>query len=321
MMNQRIVHLFATSLALSFVVTAAQAPASPSRRDPAAADALFRAALDARDKGDWGTACKKFKASMELDPAASTLINIAKCHEHEGKLATAWADINRAMVLNRETAGEQRREELAHYGKGLIANLEPRLPKLKIIIHSSPGGLEIKRNGVDVSTALGDPLPVDPGVHEIEATARGYVTEKRTVQVAEKQTLTVELSLVKDVTSPRRVTAYVVGGVGLAGLVLGGVTGAMVIYKGSVIEKNCGEGAGFPIANACNKTGHEAFLEAMDISPVSTIGFGVGAAGVVTAAILLATERKRAPVASRGFHLGVLTAGRDSAIFGIRGEW
>lgn len=319
MINQRIVHLFATSVALSVVFTTTQAPASPSRRDPAAADALFRAALNARDKGDWNTACEKFHASMELDPVASTLINIAKCHEHEGKLATAWADINRAMVLNRETSGEQRREELAHYGKGLIDNLEPRLPKLKILIHSKPSGLEIKRNGVNVSTALGDPLPVDPGVHEIEATARGYLTEKRTVQVAEKQTVTVELSLVKDVTSPRRVTAYVVGGVGLAGLVLGGVMGGLTYDKLGVIKNNCSP----PTEKErwCNATGLTAADSAQSTGLASTIGFAVGGVGVATAAILLLTEPKRASNGSRAIQAGMLSVGRDGATFGIWGAW
>lgn len=318
-MNQRIFSLFATIVTFGVLLIATHAQANPAKRDPAAADALFRDALNARDKGDWKTACEKFNASMALDPAASTQINIAKCYEHEGKLATAWSEVNQAMVLNRGTRGEQRKEELAQYGKGLIANLEPRLPKLKIIIHQKPSGLEITRNGLDVSAVVGDALPVDPGTHEIEASARGYVTEKRMVTVAEKQTVTVELSLVKDVTSPRRVAAYVVGGVGLAGLVVGGVMGGLAYDKLGVIGNNCSP----PTEKVrwCNATGLAAADSAQSTGLASTIGFAVGGVGVATAAILLVTERKRPAVASQGFHLGVLTAGTDGAIFGIRGAW
>lgn len=321
MMNQRIFSLFATIVTCGFLLIATHAQATPAKRDPAAADTLFRDALKARDKGDWNTACKKFNDSMALDPVTSTLINIAKCHEHEGKLATAWSEINQAMVLNRETMGEQRKGELAQYGKDLIANLEPRLPKLKIIIHQKPSGLEITRNGEDISAGLGNALPVDPGKYEIEASARGYVTENRTVQIAEKQTVTVELSMVKDVTSPRRVAAYVVGGVGLAGLAVGAVTGVMVISHVVVKNRNCGVNAGYSDPFSCNQIGYNAFLNAQTPGLVSTISSGVGAAGVVTAAILLATERKRPAVASQAFHFGVLTAGSDGAIFGFQGAW
>lgn len=321
MMHQRIVHLIAGGVTLVVLFAAAQAQAAPTARDPAAAEALFRAALEARDKGDWGTACTKFNAGMDLDPTASTLINIAKCHEHEGKPATAWADLHRALVLNRETPGAQRKAELDDYVNNLLAKLEPRLPKLKIIIHQKPSGLEVTRNGLDVSTVVGEVLPVDPGAHEIEAAARGYVTEKRTVQIAEKQTVTVELSLVKDVTSRRRVGAYFAGGVGIAGMVVGGVTGALVFGKKGVIDANCGTGAGFLDENACKSMGFQAASDAATLGMVSTISSGVGAAGVATAAILLLTEPKRSAVALQRFYPWVLPAGHNGAMFGIRGDW
>lgn len=112
----------AIALALSAITLTAEAQPSAPARDPAAAEVLFRAALAAQDKGDWATACSKFNASMDLDPAVSTLINIAKCHEHEGKLAVAWEDLNRALVLNGETAGAQRKADLEKYAKSRIAS-------------------------------------------------------------------------------------------------------------------------------------------------------------------------------------------------------
>src|SRR5262249_3010768 len=81
-------------------------------RDPAAGEALFRAARDRGGTGDWAAGCPKFEAAMAASPTASTLLNIARCHEHDGRVASAWVDAKRALVLNRETVPEERRRAL-----------------------------------------------------------------------------------------------------------------------------------------------------------------------------------------------------------------
>src|SRR5688572_14112375 len=59
-------------------------------RDPAAAEALYRAGRDAAKKGDWDSACAKFAESQRLDPAPGTLLNLADCEERRGLIASAW---------------------------------------------------------------------------------------------------------------------------------------------------------------------------------------------------------------------------------------
>src|SRR5262245_30190103 len=59
------------------------------KTDPFAAEALFNSAKELLQAGDWAGACAKFRKSMALDPAVSTRTKIAKCLEHEGKLAQA----------------------------------------------------------------------------------------------------------------------------------------------------------------------------------------------------------------------------------------
>lgn len=118
--------------------------------------------------------------------------------------------------------------------------------------------------------------------------------------------------------SGRRVGAYVVGGVGVAGLVLGGVMGGLTLGKKSVLEKNCGIRGD---ATGCNDQGLSAASDAKTFGLVSTVGFAVGGAGVATAVILLLTAPKRATEAPRGVQPGVLSAGREGAIVGFRGAW
>ncbi|WP_437810804.1 PEGA domain-containing protein [Sorangium sp. So ce1078] len=182
--------------AVAVMLAGPAARAQEPARDPVAAEALFKAARALVDKGDYAAGCPKFEASLALNPSASTMINIARCHEREGKLATAWHDYQRALVLNRETAGEQRRRSLEEIAKKEIAALEPRVPKLSVVVEGAPSGVEVHRDGTALpAAALGEPLPIDPGPHEIRASAPGHETETRAITLAEGQTETVALTL------------------------------------------------------------------------------------------------------------------------------
>ena len=100
--------------------TAASAQtAAPKRQDPVAAQALFKAARQLVDKGNYAEGCPQFQASFELYPSASTMLNVAQCHEHDGKLATAWEAYNQALTLNHETKGEERRKGLEDLARPL----------------------------------------------------------------------------------------------------------------------------------------------------------------------------------------------------------
>ncbi|WP_437926060.1 PEGA domain-containing protein [Sorangium sp. So ce291] len=198
----------ASAAAVALGGSAARAqPQQQPPRDPVAAEALFKSARALVDKGDYAAGCPKFEASLELNPSASTMINIARCHEREGKVATAWHDYNRAIVLNRETAGEQRRRGLEEIAQKGIADLDARVPKLRVVVKGAPSGVEVQRDGTPVpAAALGEPLPVDPGPHDLRASAPGHETETRSVTLREGESVTVELTL-RPAAGPTAATA------------------------------------------------------------------------------------------------------------------
>jgi tetratricopeptide (TPR) repeat protein len=115
---------------MAFALSMTAAARAEPTRDPAAAEALFNEAKALLKRGDWGAACAKYRASMELDPAVATLLKIASCYEREGKLAAAWYDYQRALKLNRERTDQsaQRRKALEAYATKALAALEPRVP-------------------------------------------------------------------------------------------------------------------------------------------------------------------------------------------------
>jgi tetratricopeptide (TPR) repeat protein len=191
--------LASATVAAAALLGSAAAPAqtaTPKREDPAAAQALFKSARQLVDKGNYAEGCPQFEASLALYPSASTMLNVAQCHEHDGKLASAWEAYNQALTLNHETKGEERRKGLESLAKKGIAALEPRLPKLLITIKDAPRGLKVQRDGKDFpAAALSTALPADPGPHKIDASAPGYRDETRSVTLEPGKTATVEIAL------------------------------------------------------------------------------------------------------------------------------
>lgn len=249
-----------------FAMKAAASEAEPPR-DPAAAEALYKTARELLAKEDWAGACSKFDASFELDPVASTLINIAKCSEHEGKLAQAWTQLKRAKVLNQETQGEERKRTLANLIDTTVEELERRLPRLSLVVTPKPADLYILRNDVSIPlAALGEPIPIDPGVHKLVVGARGYDTVERVISVDAAKLVAVDIRLsdARPASSPGGpstapsaaaaeasvpVWPFITGGLGLVAIGVGVGFRIDGMSAESNLDEHCGE------ARLCDPSG------------------------------------------------------------------
>lgn len=190
-------------LVLALVLAPATAVAQPGR-DPAAAEALFKKGVEALEKDDWASACPSFEASVKLDPSVGAQLNVARCAEHDGKLARAWVEYQKAKVLNQETPGAKRKREVDAFVDDALSKLEPRLPKITVRLASKPNGVRVERDGVELPpTSLELALPVDPGTHVVVATAPGYDDLRQTFDIAEGARKEIVLTLVpKAETTP-----------------------------------------------------------------------------------------------------------------------
>jgi hypothetical protein len=205
----------AVAIGLVSYCIAAPTLAEPTKasRDPVAAEALFQRAKEQLKANDWTGACAKFQASMDLDANASTALKLAKCHEHDGKIALAWLTVQRAITLNRDRAdqSDQRRREIDAYARTELTALEPRVPRLRVTVRDKPPGLVVRRGGSELPlAALGEALPEDAGSVEIAAEAPGWRAERKTVRLVEGQTVDVELSLSREALPPAVVQPPVV---------------------------------------------------------------------------------------------------------------
>jgi len=162
--------------------------ASPAYADDTAtAQALHDEAKALIAKGSWAPACPKLEESYRLSPAIGTRYKLADCYEHTGRTASAWAHFL-GVASTAKAAGQADREKEA---RARAAALEPKLSRLAIVVPeaSRAAGLEIKRDGQVVGAPQwGEALPIDPGAHEVTASAPGKRVYRAQIDVGEAAT-------------------------------------------------------------------------------------------------------------------------------------
>ncbi len=146
------------------------AAAEPNAR--AAADALFRDGRAAMARADYATACPLLARSQELDPAGGTLMNLALCHEKQGRLVAALDDWRRAAERSRrERRPEREREALVH-----LADLEARVPHVTLLAPASAAVITVVLDGKAIpapTLELPTHLRLDPGTHAVRTETPG----------------------------------------------------------------------------------------------------------------------------------------------------
>ncbi len=165
--------------------------ASAARADETTGQRLFREGRARMLEGKFDEACPKIAESHRLEPHVGTLLNLAACHEKQGKIATAWVEFQKALTAAR-AEGQADRERLA---KDRIDVLEPRVPWLTIAV-TATDGVEVTLDGATIQpAAYGKEMPVDPGAHVVAAKAPGKQAfeERFELRESEKKTITVPL--------------------------------------------------------------------------------------------------------------------------------
>jgi hypothetical protein len=286
--------------ALAIVLAAGSAAAAGG--DPAAAEALFRQGREAMQTGDYALACEKFHESNRLDPAAGTVLNIADCEEKLAHLATAWTLFRQVAE---QLPGTDERQGIA---KSRAAALEPRLPRLSLRLPpDAPAGARVLRDGVALGSASLDTLlPVDPGKHVVAVEAPGHARRELSITMAEgeKKRIALEVGPVTEDSSGsggggvstssgsggKKTVGYVLGGLGIAGVGVGAVTGILVLGKKSTVNDNC------DAQKRCNATGADAADSGRTLGTISGVSFIVGSVALATGAYLvLSSNEKKQP--------------------------
>lgn len=293
-------------------------PKNPA--DAALAEALFNEARDLLRDKKYTAACPKFAESYRLDPALGALLNLASCHELEGRVATAWGEYRDAEAQALRT-NDRKREKFAREHADA---LEPRLPKLVLTMNDPPEGLELSRDGATLGTAsLGTALPVDPGERALSATAPGKKPWRKTFVAREGQRYRFAIPALQDAPheepkappvesgapapagSPkdtaddggsrgRFLAGVIVGAVGVAGLAAGGVFVGLTASKKSAADDEC-VGTTPDGSRACVPEAFANVEAAKDFANAANIALGAGGALVIAGGILILTSGGSGP--------------------------
>lgn len=191
-----------TRLTVALAVAAAALAPGSARAQSAEAEALFQDGKRLMTRGETAQACEKFEASDRVEPASGTELNLARCRETSGQLASAWAAYLKTAATAKHD-GNARREAEA---RKKAAALEPRLIYLTIIVPDDArvDGLVIKRNATAVDAALWNQrVPVDPDEYTISGDAPGYQPWSTSV-VVKTRSKTVEVPALDRRPEPRR---------------------------------------------------------------------------------------------------------------------
>lgn len=292
----------------------AQNPASK-----AAATKLFDEGLALLREEKWSEACPKFKESQRLDPALGTLLYLSECYARRGQTASAWAGFREAADMaqrlsdKRQKAAQARAEELeARLSKlVMLVPLEVRIP-----------GLVIERDGQPVEPVNWElPVPVDPGEHQIKASAPGHKEQIERIQISPGETLVSvripRLPRLASATpavssappeSPRggstqRTAGYVLGGAGAVGLLGGG----WLLWSASRMGDDSRAQRDLSL-----------YHSAQDRQTWGRVALGAGAA-LVGAGIVLVVLAPR-PEGSTSLLLQPIVAQREAGLY-ARGSW
>jgi len=135
-------------------------PDSASQR--ALAEVLFRAGRELMEQGKIAPACAKFAESHRLDPALGTLLNLAVCHETEGRLASAWAEYNQAATLAKRRGDSARFD----FARAASMRLEGRFATVRVGLSPAVerlSGLKLSIDRRELGRASLDvPIPLMP---------------------------------------------------------------------------------------------------------------------------------------------------------------
>jgi hypothetical protein len=197
----------------------------------------------------------------------------------------------------------------------------PRIAALTIRI-AAVQDMRVKLDGNVVPSALLDSeVPADPGEHNIEVTAPGFLKSASRVSVSEGEKRSVSLTLARDpnaavaappatapisradpvaasgpsrsapvaegpravpASAPNRTAAYVSLGFGVAGMATGGVLGYLTLTQKTSLQDQCPGGV-------CSPDQQEDLDSAKRTGTLSTIAFGVGGVGLVLGTVLFFT--------------------------------
>jgi hypothetical protein len=282
------------------------------------------------DTADWDRARDLFHRAYTLVPAPTIALYEGRALAKLRRFVEAEEAYMRAARTELDAESPEPFRKAVHDAEDDLLALQLRMPKVTIVPSgpgAREAELSVTLDGHPLKSALlGVQMPIDPGEHSLRALVPGAAPVQVTFSVVEKQQQKVDLpvpragqvaktpkvveagpaaprvieavpSAPKAVAPPEQrpapwqlPAALVAGGVGVAGLATGVMTGLMAGSRYSNAERECPE-------HACieGSAGWETVQSFRTLRTVSTVGYIVGGLGLAGGATLFLLAPKKAP--------------------------
>jgi len=266
-------------------------------------------------------AVDKLERAEKLKHSPIVLRHLGECQVKVGR----WVEGSESLrKLLREPLPENATPTLSQAYESAAATLrdvKPRIPTMKIVLTApSDAHFTVRVDGKEVAdSVVGVALPTDPGDHEIEATAPGFLKASSSLKLAPSASSFVTLELVRDpsarpepkpeaaalaplaaqseatpatapVEAPRsqgsntsKVLGYVSYAVAAGGLGVGIAFGTSARHDEKALATACPN-------HVCPESERETLDFAKTKGIISTVGFAVAGAGVTLGTILLVSS-------------------------------
>lgn len=275
----------------------------------AAARSLGIQGVQLADAGNCKEAIEKLSRAEQLYHAPTILGRLGECQVNVGQIVLGTENLNRVVREQLAPNAPKAFRDAQERARKVLDAALPRIAHLTVQIEPPGTDVTLTVGGASVPKALiGVERPTDPGTHEVVANAAGYLPAKTNVSLAEGGRQTVTLSLTPDPNAAKPVEAqppalpppvapidspppaqaksgsntlaYVLLGVGAAGIVTGSITGVMAISQKNDLD--CPR-------NECSGGAADDLDSANTVALISTIGFAVGIPAAAVGAVLLIT--------------------------------
>ena len=174
-------------------------PMSDSERK-ASARAAYQEGIEMQAQKNWPVALARFQFAQRLVDAPTHLLHIAQCMDAVGKLVEAQESYETLTHGGMSAGAPEPFREALETGKRELADLQPRIPTLRIEVRPAPGtlrNLALSLNGRPLpAEVIGIARPLNPGTYQITATAWGIPPAKPVqVTLGERDVRTIEVIL------------------------------------------------------------------------------------------------------------------------------
>jgi hypothetical protein len=184
-------------LSIGFTSVALAQEASPSASDIALARSLGSEGVQLADAGNCAAAVEKLQRAEALYHAPTMLVRLGECQVALGKVVAGTENLQRVVREALPPKAPKAFVDAQARAQRVLASALPKVARLKIHVDAPPGVRpSVKLDGDSIPLAALDvDRPADPGVHQIEVSAPGFLTARQDATLQEGSTGSATLKL------------------------------------------------------------------------------------------------------------------------------